>query len=59
MRIYIYTLDSHDCYGPFWTVKEAHLFAVDFGLTSYQLLSEPPYGATTSLMREAGSEDRG
>lgn len=46
---YIYTLDSHDCYGPFQSQVEAFEWAQleDFG--SYQLLPKPPFENTVVL----------
>jgi len=33
----IWTLDSHEYYGPFLTVLAAHRFAKELHLTSYQI----------------------
>jgi hypothetical protein len=44
--IYLYTLDSHDCYGPFNSDADATLWAYRNMFTSYQLLKTPPYEST-------------
>lgn len=43
LQIYLYTLDSHDCYGPFETKDAAMQWANDTGKSSYQLVENPPY----------------
>lgn len=45
--MYIYTLDSHEAYGPFHSETEAWDFAREHGLTSWQRLSRVPYPLTT------------
>jgi hypothetical protein len=42
----IFTLDSHDYYGPFSTEAAAHEYAKDHGLTSYQLIRLRDSGST-------------
>ena len=43
---YIYTLDSHDCYGRFTSLADAHAYAGEHYLRSYQILPKPPYEST-------------
>lgn len=43
---YIFTLDSHDCYGPFQSQGLAFTWAQQEGFECYQLLPEPPYETT-------------
>jgi hypothetical protein len=38
MAIHVFTLDSHECYGPFAHWREAHAWAKGHGLTSYQVV---------------------
>jgi hypothetical protein len=47
--IYLYTLDSHDCYGRFMSYPAAHAYAVKRGFSSYQLLNKPPHSSTVVL----------
>jgi hypothetical protein len=49
MSIYLYTLDSHDCFGRFPSVVCAHAWAVKTGRSSYQLLNKPPYPTTVVM----------
>lgn len=46
MRCYLYTLDSHDCFGAFACEADAHDWARQWGVGSYQLLKAPPYETT-------------
>ena len=46
---YIWTLDAHECYGPFPGVVEAHRFAVQLCFSSYTLLETPPFKDTCVL----------
>jgi hypothetical protein len=42
---YLYTLDSHECFGPFLTNTKAHEWAKQTQHSSYQLVKKPPvYG---------------
>lgn len=43
---YIYTLDSHECFGPFTSADAAHAWARFRNKRSYQLLTAPPYSYT-------------
>lgn len=51
---YIYTLDSHDCYGPFDNAVTAIRWA-DRSLyrSPYQVLVEPPYTSTPIITPKA------
>lgn len=47
--LYLYTLDSHDCYGPFPDRSVANSFATQRHFTSYQILDKIPYPFTTII----------
>jgi len=40
---YIYTMDSHDCYGTFTSEQQAHDFALTRGFQCYLLTSKPTW----------------
>ena len=40
---YVYTLDAHECFGPFLTEIAAREWAHFKALPSYQILSHPPF----------------
>lgn len=45
-KAYLFTLDSHDTYGPFDDKVSAFEFAKHRKLTSYQILDKPDNGIT-------------
>ena len=45
-KVYLFTLDAHDTYGPFDDKVSAFEFAKQRNLTSYQILGEPDNGIT-------------
>lgn len=47
--MYIWTLDSHDCYGIFSCSEAAREWADKRGLKSYQILLNPPHRDTLVL----------
>lgn len=47
--MYIYTLDSHDCYGPFLDSDKARDWAKKRNFTSFQILVSKPYICTEVL----------
>lgn len=49
IAMYIYTLDSHDCYGPFSSGYDAMFWANSHEFTSYQVLTAKPYASTRVL----------
>ncbi|SHH47199.1 hypothetical protein SAMN05444169_7622 [Bradyrhizobium erythrophlei] len=46
---FIYTLDSHDCYGPFGSQDNAKTWAIRRGFKSYQILTHTPFQFTQVL----------
>jgi len=49
---YLYTLDSHDCYGRFASRETARLWAAKRNMISYQILSKPPHSHIVVLNPE-------
>ena len=43
MKTYLWTLDSHDCFGPFDSPDDAHDWAKATYKTSYTLVKKPSY----------------
>jgi hypothetical protein len=43
---FLYTLDSHDCYGPFHSTTSLHNWAKNKRFRSYQVLNYAPYSST-------------
>ena len=49
MKWYIYTLDSHDAFGPFVSYDAALAWAKHRQLSSFQVLNGLPYNTTIQL----------
>jgi len=47
--VYLWTLDSHECFGPFRTFVSAHAWAVESEKHAYRLLDKPPYETTVVI----------
>jgi hypothetical protein len=50
MYLYLYTLDSHDCFGRFISAEEAHRWAArNPNISTYELMTKPPFADTIVL----------
>ena len=49
MKTYLWTLDSHDCFGPFDSKSCAAEWARLTAKSSYQLLDKPPFAAVAPI----------